>query len=380
MPQGPVVRDAIAACAERSRRHAGLTLGDPSTVADAGEGDADGDDRTDTDDELPPTDSALPHTRRFPDHVEYDGETKAIRCCRCDARYDPSIDGLKRAIGCCGSMAEVDRDDIPICTLHLKLGDAEIRDSDWSVAQLLFCQAVYNAQQLRYSRLEYDLLADSMIRLREYVGIDDDAVDDLVAAGLVRDEGAHPHKLYGVTPAGRDAIGETYRSGTDYGHGQGDLDESSQHVLAVEAGRRWLEQDSVADPDSDVVEVVPYYDLDANRRLDLAGLDLAGLDVDGTVRVTLEAERINNDVATAVPADFDKMASCAPDEAVWIVLTRDAGHRVTSVLADPPDGEPRVEKTYSENSPPRKFRYDTPGLTRMVTVRYLRDSLLEDGS
>lgn len=375
MPTDPATERAVARCLDRTRRHAGLALADPSAV-DGDDGDApDSAGNGDGTARLPPLDTALAHTRRLPDPVEYDTGADAVRCTDCDTRYDPSVEGLERAVGCCNTLETVDRDDVPVCDLHLKLTPAEVHDSDWSVAQLLFCQAVYNAQQGRYSRLEYDLLCDSMLRLREYVGIDDAAIDDLVEAGLLRDEGDHPHRLYGVTPDGRTAIGETYRSGTDYGHGKGDIEESSQHVLAVEAGRRWLEQDYVDDPDSDVVEAVPYYDLDGNRRLDLAGLD-----ADGDIRVTLEAERINNDAAEAVPADFDKMASCEPDEAIWVVLTRGEGHRVTSVLADPPDGEPRVEKTYSENSPPRKFRYDTPGLTRMVAVRYLRDSMLEDGS
>ncbi len=36
---------------------------------------------------------------------------------------------------------------------------------------------------------------------------------------------------------------------------------------------------------------------------------------------------------------------------------------VLAALNDPPEGEPRVEKTYSENTPPRQFRIDTDGLT-----------------
>lgn len=95
--------------------------------------------------------------------------------------------------------------------------------SEWSDTQLLFLQAVYNARQLRYDSLEYDLLTDSMIRLQEYVGIETDELQDLLDADVLRHDTDHPHRLYSVTADGRAAIGESYRKGVDYGHGQCDL-------------------------------------------------------------------------------------------------------------------------------------------------------------
>jgi hypothetical protein len=209
-----------------------------------------------------------------------------------------------------------------------------------------------------------------MLRLEEYVGIDHAAIDELLDADLLRHDTDHPHRLYSVSPRGRDVIGEHYREGVDYGHGQGDLEESSQHVFAVEIGRRHLQAAYVDDPASPVVEVVPYYDLDGNHRLDIAGLD-----ADGEIRVAVEAERVNNDIHEAVPADFDKIAGCDVDEAIWIVMTRQGGHDVVQALHDPPDGTARVEKTYSENTPPRQFNIDTPGLTTVIPVEYLRKEL-----
>jgi hypothetical protein len=367
-PRGSRVRAAIDRCRTRTRRHAGLSLGTPTTVDDGGEGEAD----------EPATagangrelDSALPHTQRLPTHVAYDETAHALLCARCDAVYNPSVDGMRRAIGCCGSLDAVDRDDVPVVDLDLNCDPAAVQASEWTLTQLAFLQVVYNAQQLRYDPLEYDLLEDSMLRLQEYVGIDDGAVDDLRDAGLLRQDGDHPHRLYSVTPAGRDVINEGYRSGTDYGHGEGDLEESSQHVLAVEAGRRWLERAYVDDPDSDVVEVIPYYDLAAVDGVESRGrrLDIAGLDAGGDVVVTAEAERLNNDAAEAIPADFDTMAACEPEAAIWIVMRIDAAHDVVDALADPPDGEPRVEKTYAETTPPQQFTIDQPGLTDIVPV------------
>jgi len=354
--------EAIADATRRTRDRAGVTLVDPDPAADA-----DGEAATDPDRRV---DSALPHTMRLPSWVEYDGDIHALRCDACDNRYDPSQAGMQRAIACCHDPDAVMRDDIPICELNLKLTPEERADSEWSDAQLMFLQAVYNAQQLRYDPPGYDLLRDSMLRLQEYVGIDRDAVDELLETDLLRHDTDHPHRLYSVSPAGRDVIGEHYRQGVDYGHGQGDLEESSQHVFAVEVGRRWLEQEYVADPDSPVVEVVPYYDLDGHHRLDIAGVD-----ADGAIRVAVEAERVNHDLREAVPDDFDKIAACEVDEAIWIVMTQSAGHDVLQALNDPPDGTPRVEKTYAETTPPQQFRIDTPGLTAMYPAEWLRARL-----
>ncbi|WP_435067604.1 hypothetical protein [Haloplanus sp. C73] len=357
------VADAIADVTHRTRAQAGVTLADPAPTEDTTE-------ETATDPERR-VDSALPHTMRLPAWVDYDGELHALRCAACDNRYDPTQPGLQRAIACCHDPDAVARADIPICELNLKLTPAERADSQWSDAQLMFLQAVYNAQQLRYEPPGYDLLQDSMLRLQEYVGIDREAVDELLETELLRHDTDHPHRLFSVSPTGRDVIGEHYRQGVDYGHGQGDLEESSQHVFAVEVGRRWLDQEYVADPDSPVTEVVPYYDVAGNQRLDIAGLDS-----DGEIRVAVEAERVNHDIQEAVPADYDKIAACDVDDAIWIVMTQSDGHAVLQALNDPPDGAPRVAKTYAETTPPQQFRIDTAGLTAMYPVEWVRDRVI----
>lgn len=382
----------LATVRDRTRADAGLLLAQPSAAGDEDDADADaGDESTQLSTRV---DTALPHTNRLPQTVTYDSRLHALRCTECDTRYDPDIDGMERAIECCSSLDAVDRADVPICDLNLKLTPEEREISEWSDRQLMFLQAVYNAQQLRYDTLEYDLLSDSMIRLQEYVGIDSDAVQDLIDAGLLRHDTDHPHRLFTVTPDGRSVIGESYRLGVDYGHGKGDLEESSQHVFAVEVGRRYLIQEYVEDPDSPVTEVIPYYDLDRDETLSAAAfmgsdeaveeavddfeqrrLDVAALDAEGEIVVALEAERVNNDVSRAVPDDFDKIAECDVEEAIWVVMSQSAGHDVLAALNDPADGEPRVEKTYADTTPPQQFRIETPGLTAMYPVGWLRNQL-----
>ena len=73
------------------------------------------------------------------------------------------------------------------------------------------------------------------------------------------------------------------------------------------------------------------------------------------------------------------MAAHDPEAAIWVVKNREGAHDVLEALNDPPEGEPRVEKEYSRNSPPKMWTIDTPGLTEVVTFQHLRDSVLEDG-
>lgn len=383
-----------ASVGTRTLENYGLSLDSPSIVQDDGE-----DDDTTERSEQSATrvDAVLSRTRWMPPTVEYDESIHALRCTECDNRYNPAIEGMKRAISCCSSLAETDRDDIPICELNLKISPEERQATPYTDTQLLFLQAVYNAQQLRYDPLAYDLPEDSMLRLQEYVGIESEAIEELIDGDVLRHDGDHPHRTYTVTPDGRSVIGESYRMDVDYGHGKGDLEESSQHVLGIEVSRRFLCQEYRDDPDSAAVEVVPYYDLEevslpasiymggdedaaaeATEAFDKRRLDVAALDEEGNVVVAVEVERINNDVHRAVPEDFDKIADCDVEEAIWVVMKQRDGHKVLSALNDPVEGEVRVEKTYSETTPPQQFRIDSPGLTAVYPVKWLRDTYVSE--
>jgi len=382
---------ATTTLTERVEQTVGLSLVEPSTV------------ESDDDEEKGPerVDSALPYTNRLPETVRYDGEIHALFCTACESRYDPDGTGMRRAIECCSILEDIDRDDVPICEVNLKLTADERDVTEFSDRQLMFVQAVYNAQQLRYDPLEYDLLYDSMIRLQEYLDIDSEAVTDLVEEKLLKHDTDRPHRLYSVTPSGRSLIGEHYRKGVDYGHGKGDLDETSQHVLAVEVGRQYLQTHYVEDDESPVVDVVPYFELDEREstvvsassamggdseelvedmsEYDRHRIDVVGLDEDGHIRITLEAERVNHDLRRAVPEDFDKMAACDPDEAIWVTMSHSEAHRVLGALNDPLEGEARVEKTYADSTPASQFRIDTKGCTGMFTVEQVRDMIEKAG-
>ena len=350
---------------DRTLDEIGLSLHEPSLAG------------TDTEDvdveELQRVDSALGATRRLPECVEYDMSMHALKCAACQSRHNPHIAGMKRAINCCHDLDAVDRDDVPICDLDLKLTVEERTAAAQTDRQLCFIQAVHGAQQQRYDPLEYDIVRDSMVRLKEYVDIDAAAIQELIESDLLRHDTDHPFRLYSVTADGRDVIGESHRAGLDHGDGAGDLTESSQHIFSVEVARRYLEAEYVDDAESAVVEARPYYDVPDDD--DEHRLDLVGLDADGEVVVAVEAERSNHDRRSAVPTDFDKISDIGCEEAIWVVMSRSGGHDVLAALNDPKDGDPRVEKTYSSGTPPQQFSIETSGLTDIYPVEHLRGKL-----
>lgn len=47
---------------------------------------------------------------------------------------------------------------------------------------------------------------------------------------------------------------------------------------------------------------------------------------DGGFGLAESVDSVNHDVAEAVPADSDTIASCDSNEAFWVVMTQSAGH------------------------------------------------------
>jgi len=367
--EGAASNDAFAeareACLQRTRTQYALpvkTDAAPDEPTDASEGG-----KPDHDATSPATPTPLETTTRLPRCVRYESQRDALVCRDCEHRYDPTAAGMKDAIRCCNALAAVDRDDIPVASAAIKLSPEERADTEWTDRQLLFAQIVHDAHQQKYDAdTEYDITSDSMIRLKEYAGIGDEAVEELIDAGLVRQDSDHPHRLYTVTDTGRSLLNERYREGVSFGDGEGDLGESSQHVLLVEAVRRHLVSDYRDNSDSAVTRVETYYEIGGGERLDVAGLD-----DEGSVIVAGEAERINNDAAEAAPSDYDKMAALDLEEAIWVVPTQSAGHDLLQALRDPADDDSRVEKDYASNTPPHQFRIDTDGLTAVYSVTHL---------
>lgn len=343
-------------------------------------------------------DSPIAYTKRMPPTVAYDADRHALECTECGAVQDPTRNGMLNAIRCHSALADVDSANIPICEVSLTLSEAEHDRAMYTHRQLLFLQTVYNAQSLQYDAPYYDIVHDSMLRLREYLGIEQQAVDELIDDGLLKRDGQKPHLLYTVTGDGRTMLNEAHREGVDYGHGIGDLEETSEHRMMVETLVRYLRAEYVADDESSVTEVCRYYEpgtessptvsaasamgeygdpqADADQT-DRRRFDVVGLDAAGEIVIAGEAERCNNDVQEAAVADFDKMAAYDPEESIWVVPSRSDAADIVAALNDLPAGPERVGTTYSANTAPKQYSIDTAGLSSMVTINTLRDRLPE---
>ncbi|MFC5969716.1 ATP-binding protein [Halomarina salina] len=316
----------------------------------------------------------LEYTKRFPEGIEYDATAEVIVCSHCETRYKTSLDGLLMAVECCYGLDRLDREDVPLCSLSTKLSPDERAATGYSNQQVFFLQAVYDAHQQRVdSDWEYNLIWDSMVRLQEYTGVTQHHVNELIDDGLLSKDTDYPHRLFTVTAGGRSLLNEAHKSGIAFGDGEGDLGESSFHVAMVLLGMMLLQRNYVESPDSAATHVQAYYDIGGSSRLDAVALN-----DDGEVIVTFEAERLNHDIAEAVPSDYDKMGAFDPEEAIWLVESRKAAHKLLNTLNDPNEGPQRVEQTYSESTAPRDFIIDTPGLTQVYTFRDVRDMLAED--
>lgn len=308
----------------------------------------------------------LPQTTRLPDSVGYNIDQHHLSCEACGVQYSPTQAGLKRAVQCCQPQASNNRDDVPVIECYPQTTMEALRAAGLTVTQGLFLQVVHQATHQRLPPEAYSICRDSMVRLREYAGIDKAAVDSLLEDGyLTIDTRDTPHRIYSVTDAGRSAVNITNRSGRDYGDYVGDLGESALHRLMVIAGCRYLEQRFVTNDASPAVAVNAYHPVGESR------LDAAAVTADGSVVATVEAESDTNDHKTAVPADYDTMADCSVDAAIWVVPQRRTGHSVLAALNEPAAGDPRVSKTYSDSTPLYQFQLDTPGCTEIISITRL---------
>jgi len=362
--------------AERSRRHAISVTRSSAVTPHSRSGENKSDSETEsaapTATEHTTLDTTLPFTRRLPAAVEFHPPSQSITCESCGTRYGRRLSALADAIECHSTLDEVDRANVPTVDVGVTRSPAERSKYDYSDAQFLFVQLVYNAHQQEYdTRWEYDIVYDGMERLQAYAGLSDEAFDELVVDGIITIDGRHPHTLYTVTPEGRELIGAAHREGHAHGDGVGDLSESSLHVMMVETMRRGFEARFVDDADHPAASVETYYPVEGGR------LDVAVLDADGDVVITGEAERSNHDTLRAVPADYDKMAACEPDRAYWVVEGRSEGHEVIRALHNPGDGTPRVGQTYSESYALTRVSFDEPGFSNILTVGSFRNRFLD---
>jgi hypothetical protein len=314
----------------------------------------------------------------------YESAVHGITCETCGTDRSTDLDGLLKTLGCCGSLAEIDREQIPPVEVGLTLTEPEIEAVPVSPRLLCGLQVLYNMAYGEYDPIEFDLVHDSPHAVLERLGIDSAGLNTLQEEGLVTNNSLHRYSYYRVTKQGRDLLNRSLRQGVEIGHLRGDTTETLLHRAMVEALCRYVEQEYVASPDSPVSTVEPYYELgEHHRQFDLDGgtrLDLVGCDSEGTIRIVGEAELAHNDGAEPVLRDYDQIATINPDEALWVVGSSSRGHDAAlTPLADPPEelGEPRIDGYSEETRVSMISVVDAPATTEIYTLNELRKQLEE---
>lgn len=311
----------------------------------------------------PTLDTTGPFTNVVPDGVTFNANRNAWTCTTCETAHGTSLKRLLAAVDCHGDRAELSRDEVPTVAVECTVTRSERLESRYDPEQFVFMQLLYNAWQGAYDpEWEFDIVWDDMDDLVAYAGLEGEQLTELLTTGAVVEDTTTPQTIYSLTPAGRTAIQAAHREGTAHGDGHGDLSESNFHRMLVETMVRAFRQQYVDDPEHPGVEVRPYYGVDDGR------LDVAVLDAEGEVVVAGEAERSNHDIRRAVPDDFDKMAACDPDHAIWVVPNRPTGHDVIAALHNPPDNDPRVSKIYDTKTHLSNVTIETDGLTDISAI------------
>jgi len=309
---------------------------------------ADGDSATDATPELSDATirQGLSHTLitdpDLPSGVTYDSMTNTLRCTTCDTEYLPRGPRMATAAACCTERdpAEIPR---PPTTVALEgVSPPAVRAHPCSLYQLMLLRLVERVEHHAIDPPAYDIVSESMLRLREAAGLTKDAVDTLVELGYLDRQTDFQDRLYRLTPAGKAELREL-RDGTAPEPHPGDPNESAAHIRLVVGAARELQ--TVADSDDTPIEtVVRYWDVPESDRT----IDVAGLDASGDVVVAIEAERATGDRATAAPADYDTMAGVDPAAALWVVPNRATGHTILRALVNPAEGAPRVQRSESD--------------------------------
>lgn len=112
-------------------------------------------------------DTTLPFTRRLPDGISYHAPSASVVCDICETRHGRRFEELMAVMVCHGDLDDVNRADVPTVHVGLPLSAGERSTLDYSDAQLVFLQVVYNAHQQRYDPTwEYDIVYDGMQHLR----------------------------------------------------------------------------------------------------------------------------------------------------------------------------------------------------------------------
>lgn len=326
----------------------------------------------------------VPRRTGLPATVTYDADRDCYRCVDCDSRSEQSVtrcdvtnDGLKRAINCCSSLDDVDREQIRrMPEPELKLSPDDIQNSDLQRKHFRFLKGLYMIQTRDVDPyLEYDPLIDTAVKLRDDYSLTTSDISQLQAAGYVTED-SNPHLLYTLTADGRKVINEPWQRGSEFGPGIGELTETVEHQTMVRAARLDYEHRFGEDPALTVETYVPV-EMETETGVKTKNIDVAVTDDDGDIIHATEAERENSDQSESVITTYRKLRAAAPETARWVVTSRSAAAHLCDDLAEQAAAG-QIDyngTTYTQQTSVTHMQPDDPGVTDIETVRRLRNSL-----
>jgi hypothetical protein len=294
--------------------------------------------------------------------------TVAIEGCRpicadCETIYPESHDGVAKAYGCCRDQTATETGvDLPIVDVMLDTSVEHIQNSGFSIYQWQFLRLIERLYENTIEPDAFDLCTESMIALRDEVGLEKDDIEPLVEAELVHRHSEPRKKYYSLTYRGASKLA-AIRGNTDISFPEdgAEIKDSIIHVRGCRIARRYLDS-CCTDPASPITTIETEYD----------NLDLVGLTDDGDIHTAIEVER-NNNLQQGAIDDYDKLAAAAPETALWVVPNGDVAHELVAALADPNDGSPRVvpDQLYSKQTSPAKYDLNADGCTDVKTFNQL---------
>ncbi|MXR50447.1 hypothetical protein GRX03_02350 [Halovenus sp. WSH3] len=334
----------------------------------------------------------IPRRTGLPPTVDYDADLQCYECVQCKGENQANTtqtactnQGLKRAVECCSSLAQVDREQIRrIRRPHLKLSLDEIAASSLDEDHLLFLKILYLVQTGEVDPyFEYSPMLDSGTKIRDAFDLDNEDITMLKEEGYITED-THPRILYTIKKAGRNEINESFNKGYEYGRNIGELNETLQHQLMVSL-IELRERLKYKDREDRRVETYYPIELSIDGETKQKNIDVAVLDGEEDIVDAWEAERLNNDRKDSLIATYKKMCAIDPDGAHWVIPVGRGGTQsdertaagLTKSLAElGASGEINYGgTTIPADTPVSKTNITEPGITDLQTISTLQDEI-----
>lgn len=314
----------------------------------------------------------------LPDGVGYSYDADQLYCTDCGTAYLPQFGKLQEALTHCRPASDPSTAELPVTDIGLADVDpARVNTSALTLRELMFLRLIERAERRDIHPLEWDVTEESMLRLRNTVGLNADDQAAIVEDGYIAEQPDFRGAFYWLTPKGRNALDEIRGGNGPSGTQLGDPSESAAHIRLVEVAASVLES-LTEKADNPIENVERYWSHPDQREV----IDVVAVDGEGTPCIAVEGERSTHDLPEAAAADYDAMAGLESTPALWIVPNRATGHKVVSALVEPADGTARLDMSpadiAAETTVLNRYDFESAGCADIVTVSNFDERVVLD--